>query len=723
MGLSTMQPGAPAAEASILAAFMPANIGSAAGSSGLFESLLEDALGLAAPADPPVEASESAATVDGNGAVVANAGSESNSTASIPSPGKDGAHKKADFKGAGGDNAGTAALYALTMATVAAEPLQKLDRTAIDPAMSNPALQAQQNSAAQVLAIAGSGTQAAGWPQSGASAALKKIETVGVQLPTSADGPSPKAAGVPVGQAVALPEPEPPTGQPVPQVAETPQKKDGPNLEAGAEGFLSRNTQSDVEGSSPAAQLQVPKTSQHVQPSEGQKAAANVPDHAALTTATITAITTSPNQSRSTGAVPDAQSLSAQAGLGSAVATNVSVDAGASLVASATPGPNSIVSSTTLAPVSDQSGKDAPRVEVLIVPLPQPQLPAQLQPQPQTQTQLQAPHLPQVPQLPPTQAPQTQPSPTQVQAGPKGMHSPHAFKQGTQPAPSEPMQGEGLADGLKSAAADILIRASAPHHSVINSHSAGNAPSPKAEAATAGADSAPANSTTASDEDRKSGAPSGQASPAQQSAPAATAAAAPAAPAAPATSVPVPPVVSPAANAPAAPPAGVPAATSQTLPASPLQTLAPRPGAHDLPAAMPDPAAPVQVSAARIVQTDSRAGMRLDMQTQSFGGVEVHTSVAGRDVQLSVSAEHGDLHSFLAPEMPVLQSQLQQHDLRLQQVRTVLNYGTQQEFSSGSGRQEQRFARPQTRPGAFDSQNITGSPDEEDSPKGLSIRI
>lgn len=305
----------------------------------------------------------------------------------------------------------------------------------------------------------------------------------------------------------------------------------------------------------------------------------------------------------------------------------------------------------------------------------------------------------------------------QPQAGPKGMHSQHAVRQGNQPAVLGSTPGASPADVLKSAAADILIRASVPHHGVINSHLAGNAPWPKADTATATADSAPTNSTVVRDEDRKSAQPSGQANPAPQNA-----SAAPATPA-PATSAPVQPVISPAANAAAPPPAGVPAVASQPVSTPPSQTPAPRSAAHDLPAAMPDPAVPVQVSAARIVQTGDRAGMRLDMQTQAFGGVEVHTSVAGKDVQLSVSAEHGDLHSFLAPEVPVLQSQLQQHDLRLQQVRTVLNYGTQQEFSSGSGRQEQRFARPHVRPGAFGPHNIVGSPEEEDFPRGLSIRI
>ena len=166
-----------------------------------------------------------------------------------------------------------------------------------------------------------------------------------------------------------------------------------------------------------------------------------------------------------------------------------------------------------------------------------------------------------------------------------------------------------------------------------------------------------------------------------------------------------------------------PAASSQPPAAPPIQTAVPKPALHDVPATTPDAPAPVQVHSARMVQGDQRSEMRMGMQTEAFGALEVHASVSGRDVRLAVSAEHGDLRSCLAPEVPVLQSNLQQHDLRLEQVRTVLSGGMQQEFSPGSGREERRFSRPHHQPGAFDQPRIAASLDDEDSAGGLSIRI
>lgn len=186
------------------------------------------------------------------------------------------------------------------------------------------------------------------------------------------------------------------------------------------------------------------------------------------------------------------------------------------------------------------------------------------------------------------------------------------------------------------------------------------------------------------------------------------------------------PPVSPSANTPAASAVNIlpapNAASASQVTATPVTT--PSSDAHDAQPAVLPITNSLQIHAAHIVQAGSRAEMRLDMRTQAFGGVEIHTAISGKDVQLVVSAEHGNLRSFLAPEMPVLQSSLQQHDLRLEQVRTFVNTGTQPEFSSGSGRQEQNFSRPRTRTGVFyQSEDSSGNFGEEDSPKGLSIRI
>lgn len=402
MDLSAMQPGPSAAEVGIFTTFLPANAGSASAQPGLFGRLLEDALGLAAPADPAVEASgESAATVDMNGAVDGNAESVGNAAAPLPGQAKAGGRKKPDAKIADAGNARPIALYALTMAPVPIGPLQKLDPPATAPVSSSQAAQSQQVSGAQILAAPGSGVQPADRAQSGASIALEKIATVGFQVPTNAEGPLAKAGQE--GQSVALPEQGPPTGQPAPKVAEPPRKKDGPNLEAGVgEGFFSRKPQSEVESSSPAAQLPVPKTSQHVQPNEWQEAGVNVPDDDALTNTTRATTNTIPSQKNSSA--PAATQIDpVQAVLVAAATANLFTSAIANLVSNAQQDPSSIISSATPVAASTPVGSDTPESQTIAVALPQPpgqlQMQPQLPPRPQAQSQPQA--QPQEPQTPP----------------------------------------------------------------------------------------------------------------------------------------------------------------------------------------------------------------------------------------------------------------------------------------------------------------------------------
>lgn len=146
-------------------------------------------------------------------------------------------------------------------------------------------------------------------------------------------------------------------------------------------------------------------------------------------------------------------------------------------------------------------------------------------------------------------------------------------------------------------------------------------------------------------------------------------------------------------------------ATAQTvqIPSSATQQIAftqkvSNTSAPDPTSAQTQAAQAPQVHAARIIQSGSDSQMRLEMRTRSFGDIEIHATVSGKQVQVSVVADHGDLRSFLAPEIPVLQDTLKQHDLRLEHVRTYLpNSDVQPDFSSGSGKQEHKFPRPSTR--------------------------
>lgn len=118
--------------------------------------------------------------------------------------------------------------------------------------------------------------------------------------------------------------------------------------------------------------------------------------------------------------------------------------------------------------------------------------------------------------------------------------------------------------------------------------------------------------------------------------------------------------------------------------------------------------------------------MRVGLRTETFGAVQVHASVSDKQVQLAIGSERGDLRGSVTADLPVLQSTLQQHDLRLDQVRTVSQVPSGQlDCFSGSGGQQHGFRPPEpsSTPATYDS--IHPNQDEEMTERetGLSIRV
>jgi hypothetical protein len=68
------------------------------------------------------------------------------------------------------------------------------------------------------------------------------------------------------------------------------------------------------------------------------------------------------------------------------------------------------------------------------------------------------------------------------------------------------------------------------------------------------------------------------------------------------------------------------------------------------------------------------AEMRFNIKTDAFGRVDMHTIVRDNQVGLSLSSERGDLRGVLGTDSGQLDASLQQHDLRLQDLRFV-DYG------------------------------------------------
>jgi hypothetical protein len=76
--------------------------------------------------------------------------------------------------------------------------------------------------------------------------------------------------------------------------------------------------------------------------------------------------------------------------------------------------------------------------------------------------------------------------------------------------------------------------------------------------------------------------------------------------------------------------------------------------------------------------------MHIGLQTTAFGTVEVHAVVRESQVGISIGSERGELHKLMTNEMPALSVRLQEHDLRLDQVR-FFDQGPRFDAGSGSG--------------------------------------
>lgn len=137
---------------------------------------------------------------------------------------------------------------------------------------------------------------------------------------------------------------------------------------------------------------------------------------------------------------------------------------------------------------------------------------------------------------------------------------------------------------------------------------------------------------------------------------------------------------------------------------------------------------PAQVPVSRIFHNPSQSEMHVGFRTESFGAVEVHTTISEKQVEVALGSERGDLKGFMASELPALQSNLQQHDLRLQSLRTIAPaYMAQSDSFSGTGGQPQHQQRQShgNQPVFFQqSENRQAEVEDLVAPDvGLSVRI
>ncbi len=114
----------------------------------------------------------------------------------------------------------------------------------------------------------------------------------------------------------------------------------------------------------------------------------------------------------------------------------------------------------------------------------------------------------------------------------------------------------------------------------------------------------------------------------------------------------------------------------------------------------PEFAAPVTtpadvVHAVRMFERDGQAEMHIGVRSETFGTIDLKTTVHDGSVGVSIGVERHEVRSALVSELPGLENTLRERDLRLGEVRFHDTGSTlASDYGSGQQRQSQDFSRP-----------------------------
>src|SRR5262249_29676532 len=81
-----------------------------------------------------------------------------------------------------------------------------------------------------------------------------------------------------------------------------------------------------------------------------------------------------------------------------------------------------------------------------------------------------------------------------------------------------------------------------------------------------------------------------------------------------------------------------------------------------------EPSAPRFVSPAQLMQAANHSELRIAMDTDKLGAVELRAHLSGDEVGAAIAVERRDAHAVLAVELPALQQSLNEKQLRVEQV-------------------------------------------------------
>ncbi|MGH9741688.1 MAG: flagellar hook-length control protein FliK [Candidatus Acidiferrum sp.] len=130
---------------------------------------------------------------------------------------------------------------------------------------------------------------------------------------------------------------------------------------------------------------------------------------------------------------------------------------------------------------------------------------------------------------------------------------------------------------------------------------------------------------------------------------------------------------------------------SETLPSAPAQAQSSVP-------TLPISDIPLGhlVNSAQLTNAVGQSEMRIAMQTDKLGAIELRTRVSGDGVDATIFVEKRDAHAALAVELPALQQALSDKQLRVDQVS--LTQGSLSSTTGDAGANAQQNPRGMTQP-------------------------
>ena len=133
-----------------------------------------------------------------------------------------------------------------------------------------------------------------------------------------------------------------------------------------------------------------------------------------------------------------------------------------------------------------------------------------------------------------------------------------------------------------------------------------------------------------------------------------------------------------------------PAQPANSAPQTPSPSNSDSQTAQSLPGASQNQAV---VSAAHMLQQPGQTEIRIEMQADSLGGVELRAHIAGDQIGASIAVEHHDVQMALNSDLPALHSALAEKNLRVETL--TVSQGTFSSLSGGSGQDSGQKGFPQ----------------------------